>query len=140
MRKKNSTSIRVLVFIFFGLIRLHGEVHGRFLYVSKAKEELKYIFSDGIKEQANLNTRDVKLVIQAIEQLGVTGSLNYVAIQAGRGVKTSELLPILEAIERNPNWELALIQHGHESRLNIALHHLKKNAPTKESPALEAEE
>lgn len=109
-----------------------AEMDGRFLYISKSEGTTEYVLSDGPVGESDIKTKNIDKVVKAIGQLGATGSSNYVAIKTRGGVKTSDLLPIFTAIEKNPYWELVVLEKGGGTIANIVGHHLDKNDPNRE--------
>ena len=120
---------------------VNAEMDGRFLYVTKSGKTTEYVLSDGTRKEA-VKTEDINQVVKAIQNLGVTGSSNYVAIRTRGGVKMTDLMLIFAAIEKNPNWDLVVVEKGAGTKVmrGIVRHYLDENDPKKEDPpALEKE-
>lgn len=106
-----------------------AETDGRLIYVSESKGQVAYILSDGPGGRPDIETSDVSEIVKEIGRLGHTGSVNYIAMRVRGEIKISTLQPILNAIEANPNSELAILQMEDGKWAGIPLHHLDNNDP-----------
>ena len=88
-------------FVLAAMSSAFAETDGRFIYVSEGEGKVVYILSDGPGREPDVQTSDRSEIVKEIEQLGDTGSMNYIAIRARGQIKLSSIQPILEPIEAN---------------------------------------
>lgn len=121
-----------ILFVVFALLAMSSafaETDGRFIYVSESKGQVAYVLSDGPGREPDVQTSDMNEIVKEIGRLGHTGSMNYIAIRVRGQIKMSSIQPILNAIEANPTWELAILQRNDDIGSGVFLHHLDNNDP-----------